>query len=152
MKKYVVDAFRLFLPIILGSFVGFIIKNSIDYNMLVKPAFSPSSVIFPIVWTILYLLMGIAYFLIKKTKKEDTENESFLYYAQLFVNLVWPIIFFVLKWYFTSIVWILLLLVLVIPMVLHFYEKNKWAGILMIPYVLWILFATYLTIGVFILN
>ena len=57
MTKYVVGAFGLLLPIILGSFVGFIIKDSIDYNMLVKPAFSPSNVVFPIAWTLLYLLM-----------------------------------------------------------------------------------------------
>ena len=80
--------FYIFLPIVLGSIIGFITKNSIDYNTLVKPPLSPPSIIFPIMWSILYILMGISYYIYRKYN-----DNKILYYAQLFVNLLWSIIF-----------------------------------------------------------
>jgi len=148
MKKL----FYLFLPIITGSIIGLIISNSIDYGMMVKPPLSPPGFIFPIVWSILYLLMGISYYLFKEKYSEETKLESTIYYTQLIVNLLWSIFFFVLKFRLFTILWTIILLILVIYLIYLFYQKNKISAYLNLPYLLWLIFATYLTIGVYILN
>ena len=144
--------FYIFLPIILGSIVGCLISGNIDYPTLLKPPFSPPKILFPIVWSIIYLLMGISYYILKKNYYTDTFKESLVYYTQLIVNLLWSIIFFTLKWRFVSVIWIILLDFLVIKMISLFYKKEKVSAYLNILYLIWILFATYLTIGIYILN
>ena len=150
MKKILIKAYYLFLPIILGSIVGLLISNSIDYPVLDKPPLSPPKILFPIVWSIIYLLMGISYLIYKN--KEDNRENNIIYYLQLFVNLLWSIIFFLFKWRFVSILWIILLDVLIIKTMKHIKEYSKISFYLFIPYLIWTLFATYLTIGIFILN
>ena len=95
--------------------------------------------------------MGISYGMLKN-KKLVNEEISFIYYLQLFVNAMWSIIFFVLKWRLFAFIWIILLDILVILMILEFYKKEKLAGLLQIPYLIWILFASYLNLFVFLLN
>jgi len=150
-KNIWLNLFYIFFPLIMGSVVGLLISNSISYNNLVKPPLSPPSILFPIVWTIIYLLMGISYFILKKNNS-DNIIISIVYYAQLFVNLLWSIIFFVLEWRLFSIIWIILLDLLVILMIYLFFKKEKISAYLNILYLIWILFATYLTIGIYILN
>lgn len=142
--------FYLFLPIILGSLVGFIINGYIDYNSLIKPVLAPPSWIFPVMWSIIYLLMGISYYIYRKDD-EDT-IVSIIYYIQLFVNLLWSIIFFVFKFRLFACIWIVLLDVFVLFMIYLFWNKKRLSAYLNIPYMLWILFATYLTIGIYLLN
>lgn len=143
--------FYLSLPLILGAIVGFLISGYIDYNTLVKPPLAPPSILFPIIWGIIYLLMGISYFILKKNNDTNIIIST-VYYVQLFVNLLWSIIFFILKWRFFSIIWIILLDALVIYMIYLFFKKNKISAYLNILYLIWIIFATYLTIGIYILN
>lgn len=150
MKKYI-NLFYLFFPLLIGIIVGLITSNSIEYNQLVKPPLSPPGILFLIVWTILYLLMGISYFILKNTNL-NTEKESAIYYIQLFINAMWSIIFFVFKLRLFAVIWIILLLISVIYMIYLFYQKTKLSTYLNIPYLIWILFATYLTIGIYILN
>ena len=142
--------FYLFLPVILGGLVGFIISGSIDYNELIQPPLAPPSWLFPVMWTIIYLLMGLSYYLFK----QDNDNDciSKLYYIQLGVNLLWSIIFFLFKLRLLACVWIILLDVLVGLMIYWFYNIKRVSGYLNILYMGWILFATYLTIGIYILN
>ncbi len=139
--------FYLFFPLVLGSIVGILVNGSIDYNTLVKPPLSPPGIIFPIMWSILYLLMGISYYIYRKYN-----NDNLIYYAQLFVNLLWTIIFFTLKLRLFGLIWIILLLVLIIIMYKRFNNYNKLSSYLLIPYIIWVVFATYLTIGINILN
>ena len=139
------------LPIVGGSLVGLIISGYMNYGDMVKPPLSPPSYIFPIVWTILYILMGISYFIATKDNGNDKELNQ-IYILQLLVNFFWPIIFFVLKMYFTAFFWIILLLILVIIMIKELLKINKISGYLQIPYLIWLLFATYLNIGIFLLN
>lgn len=139
------------LPIVGGSLVGLIISGYMNYGDMVKPPLSPPSYIFPIVWTILYILMGISYFIATKDNENDKELNQ-IYILQLLVNFFWPIIFFVLKMYFTAFFWIILLLILVIIMIKELLKNNKISGYLQIPYLMWLLFATYLNIGIFLLN
>ena len=141
----------ILIPVLVGGIVGILISGSMDYNVLEKPFLSPPSILFPIVWTILYILMGVSYGIIKDKVLMDSETK-FIYYLQLFVNAIWPIIFFVLKWRLFAFIWILLLDVLVIVMLTNFYNKNKLAGLLQIPYLIWILFASYLNLAFYVLN
>ena len=141
----------ILIPLIVGGIVGLLISSSIDYNSLQKPFLAPPSITFPIVWTILYILMGISYGLLKSNGLVDIKIDR-IYYLQLGVNALWSIFFFLLKWRLFSFLWILLLAVLVIIMIVKFYQKNKIAGLIQIPYILWVLFASYLNLFIYILN
>lgn len=152
----------ILIPVIVGGLVGVLISKLIDYNTIHKPPLSPPSTAFPIAWTILYILMGISYGILKNkyinNLKVLNNNEGKLlstrqlYYIQLAVNALWSIIFFIFKWRLFAFIWILLLIILVILMIIDFYKKNKLAGLLQIPYLLWLIFAAYLNLGVYILN
>lgn len=148
--KFSKKLFYLFLPIVLGSFVGFVISGSIDYKYLIQPPLAPPSWLFPVMWTIIYLFMGISYYLLKQDS--DIYCLDKIYYVQLGVNLLWSIIFFVMKARFFACIWIILLDILVVLMIYWFYNIKKVSGYLNILYMVWILFATYLTIGIYILN
>lgn len=141
----------ILIPLILGGIVGLIISNFMDYNVINKPPLSPSGILFPIIWSILYILMGISYGILKNNNLVDEKVKS-VYYTQLLTNVTWPIIFFAFKWRFIAIIWILVLLILIIYMTIMFYKKKRIAGLLQIPYIIWTIFATYLTIGVYVLN
>ncbi|MBR2280790.1 MAG: tryptophan-rich sensory protein [Ruminococcus sp.] len=144
-------ALAIIIPLALGGIVGFITSGSMDYDMLRQPALSPPAILFPIVWTILYILMGVSFGLLMDKGVLD-DNVKWIYYIQLFVNLVWPILFFTLKWRLLAFIWIIVLDFLVLTMVVKFYGKDKIAGLLQIPYLAWVLFATYLNLGVYLLN
>ncbi len=151
MKNFFLKVYYLFFPLLCGSIIGLIIADFIDYGTLNKPLLSPPGFLFPIIWSIIYLLLGISYYLFK-TNNSCTIKESKIYYTQLGVNLLWSIFFFVFKWRFFSIFWTILLLILVIYLLYLFFQRYKLSGYLNIPYLLWLIFATYLTIGVYILN
>lgn len=151
MEKLKTYAKSILLPVVLGGIVGILISGFIDYDSLQKPFLAPPSLAFPIVWTILYILMGISYGRLKEKSLIDKEISS-IYYLQLGVNLLWPIFFFILKWRLFSLIWIILLAVLVGIMIIRFYRKDKLAGLLQIPYILWTVFATYLNLGIYLLN
>lgn len=145
MKK-IIKYVPIFVPLIIGTIIGFI-SNVNNYSIMNKPSFSPPSIVFPIVWSILYLLLGISYYLTKKTKEINK-----IYYLNLILNYIWPILFFNFKLYLLSVAILLLLIITVIEMIITFYKDNKISGYLNIPYLIWLLFAFYLNIGVYILN
>jgi tryptophan-rich sensory protein len=146
MKKIII-----FIPIILGTIIGILLMDSyVFYQGLIKPPLAPPNWLFPIAWSILYLLMGISYY--KIIDKTDDVIVRQIYRIQLFFNLMWPVIFFLFELLLLSSIWIVCLDVLVIIMIYMFYKYDKKASILQIPYLLWILFATYLNIALFILN
>ncbi|MBQ6841361.1 MAG: tryptophan-rich sensory protein [Bacilli bacterium] len=146
MKK-LKSLFIIFGPLIGGILVG-IISQSKNYQYFIKPILSPPGFIFPIVWSILYLLMGISLYIIKKEK----QSIKITFLLQLLTNYLWPILFFNFKLYTISAVWLILLIALTIKMIIEFYNIKKIAGLLQFPYFLWLLFALYLNIGVAILN
>ena len=151
MNKIWIYIKSILLPVILGGIVGFIISSFIDYNSLQKPPLAPPSILFPIIWTTLYILMGVSYGRLK-SKGLTNEKINRIYYIQLAINLLWPIFFFILKWRLIAFFWIILLDVAVIVMIMRFYQKDKLAGLLQIPYIVWSLFATYLNLGIYLLN
>ena len=116
MSNFKAYAKSILIPVLVGGIVGFIISGSIDYNSLEKPFLSPPSILFPIVWTILYILMGVSYGLLD-TKHLIDAKTNLIYYTQLFVNIMWPIFFFTLKWRLFAFIWILLLDILVVIMI-----------------------------------
>ena len=151
MTKSKIYIKSILIPVIVGGIIGLITSKSIDYNSLVKPFLSPPSILFPIVWTVLYVLIGISYGILK-SKGLDDSKIKFIYYLQLAVNALWSILFFTLKLQLFSFLWILLLDSLVLVMIYYFYNKNKSAGLLQIPYLIWVLFASYLNLAIYILN
>lgn len=151
MSKFKIYFKSILIPVVVGGIVGLLISKSIDYNSLVQPPLSPPSFIFPIVWSILYVLMGISYGILKSKDLVDSKI-NLIYYSQLLINALWSIIFFVFKWRLFAFIWIILLDVLIIKLVIQFYQKDKTSGMLQIPYVLWVLFASYLNFGVYLLN
>ena len=151
MSKFKLYAKSILIPVIIGGIVGFIISGFIDYNSIEKPFLAPPSIVFPIAWTILYILMGVSYGILEDKSLIDSKT-NIIYYLQLFVNALWPIAFFVLKWRFFAFIWIVLLDILVTLMIINFYKKNKLSGLLQIPYLLWSLFASYLNLFIYLLN
>ena len=151
MNKVWIYIKSILVPVVLGGIVGFIISDFIDYNSLQKPPLAPPSILFPIIWTIIYILMGVSYGRLKSKELTD-EKINMIYYLQLVINLLWPIFFFVLKWRLFAFLWIILLDIAVIVMIMRFYRKDKIAGVLQVPYIIWSLFATYLNLGIYLLN
>lgn len=151
MSKAKVYIKSILIPVIIGGIVGLIISPAIDYNSLTKPFLSPPSIVFPIVWTILYIIMGISYGILESNKLTNKEI-SLIYYAQLAFNALWSIFFFLLKWRLFAFIWIIILAILIIIMIVKFYRENKIAGLIQIPYLIWVLFASYLNIAIYILN
>lgn len=140
--KYILITF-----IIGGLFTPFTM-NTEFYKSLNKP-FEIPSIVFPIVWSILYLLMAISLYMVKK---EDSSENYLIYYIQLIVNSLWTLFFFGFKWYLFSFFWIILLIILVVAMIKKFYSIKPLAGYLNIPYFLWLIFAGYLNFMIYYLN
>ena len=143
---------NIIIPNILG-FLGSILGNVKNgFNDIIKPSFTPPGIVFPIAWTILYILMGISAYLIEKTNDIGKNKALTIYYIQLILNASWTIFFFRLKYFLFSTILILVILILTIYMVKEFYKINKTAAYLNIPYILWLIFAMILSYNVYLLN
>lgn len=139
-------------PIAVGTLSSLFSGNMAIYSTINKPALSPPGNLFPIVWTILYILMGISSYIIYESDNPGKEDALRTYALQLFFNFFWSIVFFRLNLFFTSFVWLLVLIFLIIKMIREFCKINKTAAYLQIPYLLWCIFAAYLNFMIFRLN
>ena len=135
----------------LGSLLG---GNMTSFKNLKKPFFTPPSIAFPIIWTILYILMGVSSYLVccNKTDKKFKKRACFFYLIQLLVNTLWSLFFFRLSWLLFAFFWLLLLIILVIVMIIKFYKLKPLAAYLQIPYLLWLIIAGILNLAIVILN
>ena len=124
------------------------------FALLSKPPLSPPGWLFPLVWTILYTLMGIASYLVFTSGQDSDEIKWALqvYALQLIFNFFWTILFFNFELYFFAFFWLIALLALIILTTVLFYKVSKPAAYLMIPYIIWVTFAAYLNFGVALLN
>lgn len=143
------------IPLLVGGLSALITGNSMaDFEAIKKPPFAPPGWIFPVVWTILYVLMGIASYLIFTSSAPLSERKHALqfYLIQLFFNFFWSILFFNLKAYNFAFIWLIALLILIFSTAISFYRISKPAAYLLIPYFLWVVFAGYLNLGIALLN
>lgn len=122
------------------------------YERLEAPPLSPPGWVFPVVWSVLYVLMGVAAGRVVKSGDMDSGKALTLYYLQLGINVLWPLFFFRLEWITFAAVWLLLLTVAVCATWRQFREMDTASGWLLVPYLLWCLFALYLNIGFAVLN
>lgn len=148
--------FFILFTLAVGGLSALLTMGNMDiYDKITTPPFAPPSIVFPIAWGILYVLMGISASMIYLKGKEDdisVLSPLFLYYLQLTVNFFWSIIFFNMQNFLFSLIWLLLLLVLVVVQTRSFYRTSKLAAYLQIPYILWLVFAAVLNYSIFILN
>lgn len=143
------------IPLIAGGLSALLTQNSMEvFKIAEKPPLSPPAWLFPVVWTLLYTLMGISSYLILTSGEETQKIKEAMnvYTYQLAVNFLWPTFFFRFEWYFFSFLWLILLWVLVIWMIREFYAIHKAAAYLNLPYLLWLTFAAYLNAGIWLLN
>ena len=143
------------LPLALGAIAGFFTASSVRgwYSSLVKPSFSPPDWIFGPVWTTLYILMGISFYLIWTQPVSKRPNSAILIYLlQLTLNFAWSFIFFYLQQMGFALIEIILLWILIATMIIQFYKIKPIASLLNIPYLLWVSFATILNAAYYILN
>lgn len=144
---------NLFLPLTVGGISAFLTSDSMEvYGTLRQPPLSPPGWLFPIVWSILFLLMGIAAYLVW-VRDSTGRNGALLFYGlQLAMNFGWTLVFFNLQNYGLALLWLIVLWVLILITTVRFFKENKAAGWLMLPHLLWVTFAGYLNAGVWILN
>ena len=127
-------------------------ETAARYESLTAPPLAPPGWVFPVVWTALYILMGVAAGLVARSKDMDRDRALFFYYVQLGFNVLWPLVFFRFGWITVAAVWLLLLTVAVLATWRQFRAVNTAAGWLLTPYLLWCLFALYLNVGFVVLN
>lgn len=152
-KRYVVS---VLVSLAVGGLSALLTSGNVDlYSEITKPPLAPPSVLFPIVWTVLYVLMGISAALVygeKGAKPDEVKSALTVYGINLFLNFFWSIIFFNMRAFLFSFIWLVALWIVILVMIIKFYKIKPTAGILQIPYLLWVTFAGYLNLAVFLLN
>jgi len=145
VKKYGI----IFVPLLVGIIASLLTDFGL-YKEINLPSVAPPAILFPIVWSILYLLIGISYFLLSK---ESSEKENvILFYSQLIINFIWVICFFNFRLFILCFILIVILDFIVLYMILTYYRYKKISAYLLIPYFIWIAFATYLNWVIILIN
>ena len=143
------------IPLLVGGLSALLTRGSMEtFESLIKPSLSPPGWLFPVVWTILYILMGTAAYLVlaSSAPQEERSRAITVYVNQLAVTFLWSTFFFHFGWYFFSFAWLVFLWVLILITLVRFYRISKPAGYLLIPYLLWVSFAGYLNFAIWLLN
>lgn len=143
------------IPLLVGGLASFLTRSGMDtFQNIQKPPLSPPGWVFPIVWTILFILMGTASFLVLESGKKTSAVRTALtlYGVQLGANFLWTLVFFGLGAYWFSFFWLLLLWLLIWIVRYLFSGLNSFAGLLLLPYLIWVTFAGYLNLGIAVLN
>ena len=136
-----------------GALSGYLTKDSMSlFQALEKPPLTPPGWAFPVVWTILYILMGISVYLIYISDSKEKVQALQIYAIQLMLNLFWSLVFFNMQAYLGAFIILILLWIYIIAMIKIFYEINPIAGKLQVPYLLWVTFAGYLNLAIYFLN
>ena len=142
----------ILIPLAVGTMSALFSGNMSSYSILTQPAFSPPGFIFPVVWTILYILMGASSYIVYSSNSPNKSKALLLYCIQLFFNFCWSIIFFGLDLFLFAFIWLIALIFIIIIMIRQFYIVSPLAAYLQIPYLIWCIFAAYLNFSIFILN
>ena len=142
------------IPLAVGGLSALLTSGNMDlYNEINQPSLAPPGWLFPVVWTILYVLMGVVLYIVVITKtREDKRNAVVSFGVQLFFNFFWSLIFFNSRAFLFAFVWLIFLWLAIVANIYFFYKINKNAGKLLIPYLIWVTFAGYLNLAIFLLN
>jgi len=150
LRPYVIS---VVLVLAASGIVGWITSEAMAaYEAVSKSPLTPPSSVFPIVWTVLYILMGIGAAMVWRSDAPGRTRALKIYAVQLIVNLFWSILFFNLQMYGLAFFWLLFLLVLIVLMIVSFWRVSPTAAMLQIPYLIWVSFAGYLAYSVWVLN
>ncbi len=157
MKKINIKALAIAIaiPLAVGAISALLTRSGMKhFGELEQPPLSPPAILFPIVWTILFTLMGIASYRIFEGGAPTEEKREALipYFVQLAFNFLWTVLFFGLDLYGISFAWLLALIALIILTAVRFFKLDKPAGIMLFPYIAWTCFAAYLNLGIAYLN
>ena len=141
-------------PLVTGGLSALFSGGMEDFRLLNAPPLSPPGWLFPIVWTVLYLLMGYASYRVLTSGKseENIKNALKLYGIQLFFNFFWSILFFGFGWRLVAFIWLIGLWIAIYLTMRKFSEIDELSSDLLIPYILWVTFAGYLNLGYIVLN
>lgn len=153
IKPYIISVAA---ALAVGGLSALLTAGNMDlYSTVTPPPFAPPSILFPIVWTILYTLMGISAAVIyneKENMPKEVSSALFVYAFSLFLNFFWSIIFFNMQAFLFAFVWLLILWVTILITIIKYYRISPVAGLLQIPYLLWVTFAGYLNLAIYVLN
>ena len=157
MKKIGAYVISILIALGVGGLSALLTRDSMNiYRELVTPPLSPPSILFPLVWTVLFVLMGVSAALIYNTPAQGDSDQKtqalFTYALSLFVNFCWSLFFFNGQAFLFSFVWLIFLWVLILKTILEYKKINPSAAYLQIPYLAWVTFAGYLNLGIYLLN
>ncbi len=152
LKRIIFLIICIFIPLAVGGLSAYLTKDAMNYNQILKPEFAPPPNLFPIVWTLLYVLMGVSSYIICSSDSVLKQSALNWYAIQLLFNFLWSLIFFNLQNYLFAFVWLICLIVCICIMIKIFYTISPIAGYLQIPYLLWCLFAAFLNFNIYLLN
>ena len=144
----------LAIPLAVGGLSALLSGGMSAYKEFNQPPLSPPGWVFPVVWSILYLLMGYASWRVLVSSKEEPliRKALTIYGIQLFLNFLWSPVFFGLRWYLTAFFLLIGLWIAIFITMRKFLRVDEKAGDLLLPYLLWVCFAAYLNLGVYLLN
>ena len=143
------------IPVLVGLLSGFLIRENTGlYEVLIRPPFSLPGNLFSVVWIFLFILMGISLHLFRQTALDSAlkAEGKLLFFIQLFLNFLWPILFFNFRLFFVSFLLLILLFVFIALTISSFYRANRISGILLLPYALYTVYAGYLNLAIWLLN
>ncbi len=152
LKRFLIS---IAIPLATGGLSALITRGNMDlYSQISRPSFSPPSLLFPAVWSFLYFLMGVSFYLVWSSGADEKEKRLALVFfgVQLFLNFIWSPIFFNMQRFLSAFIILLLLWIFTLGMIVLFYKISKFAGLLQIPYILWLTFAGYLNFTIYLLN
>ncbi len=155
MKKKNIGMLILFIiiPLVVGGISAYLTKDAMTlFKGMKQPPLSPPGILFPIVWTILCILMGISSYLVYASKNKDKKNILVIYFIQLCFNFFWSILFFRFSLYWIALVWLIVMYLFIVLYTVKSRKVSVTASNLFIPYILWCTFACYLNIMIAILN
>ena len=153
LKNWKTGIISILIALGVGGLAGLLTSRGMQaYESAAKPALTPPAAVFPVIWAILYVLMGLGAAIVYSSDAPGKHTALAVYAAQLLVNFCWSLIFFLAKAYLPAFLWLLVLLVLIVIMIAKFYPIGRTAAYLQLPYLLWVLFAGYLNFMIFLLN
>ncbi len=157
IKKYILPySVAIAIPLAVGTLSAFLTMENMDiYGVVNTPPLSPPSWLFPIAWTVLYILMGVSSAMVcirRETSPEDAKRGIYSYVISLVLNFGWSLIFFNAGAFLFAFIWLCVMLYYIVRTVIFYFNVSKLAAYLQIPYIIWVAFAGYLNFGIFLLN